>query len=89
MGYNVREVRKALLLKLEAVEDKSRRHPRYEIYDETGKLVGSTHISHGARDINDSLLTLMARQLKITTSEFRAIVVCELERLDYLRLSGQ
>lgn len=88
MGYNVREVRKALIIKLRAIENRSAKHPRYDIYDDAGMFLGATHISHGARDINDNLLTLMARQLKVRTSDFRAIIICELEREDYIRLSS-
>jgi len=88
MGYNAREVRKALVLKLEAEEDRSRKHPRYKLFDNTGAFVATTHISHGVSDINDDLLTLMARQLRIRTSEFRAIIICELGRQDYLRLAS-
>lgn len=86
MGYDVRDIRKALVIKLGAVEDRGGRHPKYQIFDDSGLYLGSTHISHGARDINNPLLKLMARELKIKTSEFIAIIICELSRDDYIRL---
>lgn len=86
MGYDVREVRKALVVKLGAWEDRSGRHPKYKVFDDRGIYLGSTHISHGTKDINNPLLRLMAAQLKIRTSEFIAIIICELERDDYIRL---
>lgn len=87
MGYSSREVRKTLVLKLKAKEDRSRKHLRYKVFDDNGTFVAATHISHGVSDINDDLLTLMARQLGIRTSELRAIIICELNRLDYLKLA--
>lgn len=86
MGYDVKDVRKALVVKLGAWEDRSRKHPKYKVFDDRGIYLGSTHISHGAKDINNSLLKLMAGQLKIRTSEFIAIIICELDRDDYIRL---
>lgn len=88
MGYRVRDVRKALCVKLKAGEDRSRRHLTYEVVDDQGVLLGQTYISHGISDINDPLLGKMARQLNIRRSDFAKLIDCELYRSDYIRLAS-
>ena len=69
--------------KLEAVEQ-PRKHIVYEVFDDDGTFLGQTHISHSGKDIDDYLLSQMARQLKITMSLFKKIVKCTKGRADYI-----
>ncbi|MCY4212178.1 MAG: hypothetical protein OXF68_00940 [Gammaproteobacteria bacterium] len=66
-------------------EDKGRDHIYYTYRTLGGaKTTASTKISHGSsRDIDISLLGLMARQCKLPISSFRRLVDCTLSREDY------
>jgi hypothetical protein len=72
--------------KLDAKEE-PRRHMTYTVYDDDGTFLGETYISHGVRDIDDNLLSLMARQLKITSSLWKNIIGCSKGRLDYISMA--
>jgi len=74
MPYDARRLASQLKSKLGAVEEPGR-HMQYKVYAE-GQLVGSTGISHGAKEIDDSLAGAMAKQLCISLSVFRGIYRC-------------
>lgn len=40
-----------------------------------------TRISHGAKEISQSLISKMARQCELTSQEFRALVECSLSEV--------
>ncbi|MBN2187546.1 MAG: hypothetical protein JW732_08915 [Dehalococcoidia bacterium] len=67
----------------------SGRHPHivYEVFDDDGTFLGQTHMSHSGKDIDDNLLNLMARQLKITMSLFKGIIKCTKGRADYINVA--
>ena len=73
--------------KLEAEEDESRPHLTYKVYDDSGVFLGETYISHSAKDIDDNLLSLMARQLKITLSLWKGIIRCSKGRSEYISMA--
>jgi hypothetical protein len=73
--------------KLEADEDGSRPHITYRVYDDSGVFLGETYISHSAKDIDDNLLSLMARQLKITLPLWKGIIGCTKGRLEYISMA--
>lgn len=73
--------------KLEAEEDDSRPHITYRIYDDDGIFLGETYMSHGAQDIDDNLLHLMAKQLKITLSLWKGIIKCSKGRSEYISVA--
>lgn len=52
------------------------------------KQVARTLISHGVRELSDSLLSLIARQMKITPVQLKKIVSGEIGRTDYYHLLG-
>jgi hypothetical protein len=64
-----------------------RRHRVY-LLEVRGKTVAQTLMSHGARELDDRLLGLVARQMGVTLSQLKALVKCTLSRDDYLRLLG-
>ncbi len=67
-----------------------RRMGRHQIYIlRTGeKQVARTLISHGVREIGDELLSLIARQMRITPVQLKKIISGELGRTDYYHLLG-
>ena len=74
--------------KLKAEEDEARPHRAYRVYDDDGTFLGETYISQGAnKDIDDYLLGLMARQLKIPLSLWKAIIKCTKGRLEYIAMA--
>jgi hypothetical protein len=72
---DARAVAQVLLGKMKGDEDRRRDHVFY-FFQVDGRVVMRTKISHGAREIADSLVGMMARQLKLSGSEFRAYVDC-------------
>lgn len=62
-----------------------RKHRIYTLQIE-GKEVARTLISHGAKEISDRMLAIMAKQMGITTSQLKAIVRGELSGEDYYQL---
>ncbi len=47
------------------------------------KTIVRTKTSHGGKDIDDNLLSLMAGQCKLTNKDFRLLIDCPLSRDDY------
>ena len=45
-----------------------------------------TKVSHGAKDISDRLLGVMARQVRLSRQQFLALVDCPLAEAEYLRI---
>lgn len=45
-----------------------------------------TKISHGKKELNDNLLALMSRQVKLTRSDFDDLINCPLTSEEYLRI---
>ena len=61
-------------------------HSRFTYYTEQGMRTGvRTMTSHGRRsaDIRDSILSLMAKQCRLSNQQFQAFVDCSLSRRDY------
>ena len=62
------DIRKALLKKMKAVEDKDRRDRFYSITDNNGRIVGVTSISQGANEplsahrVSKQVVKSLARQ---------------------------
>lgn len=73
MPFSAREVVQALSGKLQFIE--SNRAHRWFEREINGNVV-STEISHGAREIDDNLLLLMSRQIRITLPQFKEAVSC-------------
>lgn len=80
------ELRAALLRKGQAEEDTKRDHSFFFIVV-AGKKERATKLSHGERgQINNELLSLIARQMRLKREELQDFVDCTLGREDWLRL---
>lgn len=81
-------VRRALTGKTQAEEDRGRDDPYYLIRDHDGRVVGSTSISHGAKEpLGAKRIAQMARQLHLDTVEqFARLVECPLSRDEALTI---
>lgn len=59
-------------------------HNFFHYYSLAGKKTRVfTKTSHGAREISESLLSLMARQCKLSNKEFGRLIDCPLDRATY------
>jgi hypothetical protein len=78
-------VAEALLGTMQA-RTENRSHRYFYIYDDEGTRISQTHISHGRKHpIGSSLLTQMARQLRLDTArDLVDLVRCPLSREDAL-----
>lgn len=66
-------------------KNKSCDHKWLEFWND-GKLTRvKTKVSHGEKDINDSLIGLMARQTYLTSHDFRELAECTLNQEDYVQ----
>ncbi|WP_298018238.1 hypothetical protein [uncultured Parasphingopyxis sp.] len=66
-------------------------HSYYIYHDLSGrKTTKRTKLSHGTqhKDIDDSLLTVMARQIKLPKKKFLELVDCTLDQKGYEKLLG-
>jgi hypothetical protein len=65
-----------------------RRMGRHQIYILRigGRQVARTLISHGAREIGDDLMAMMARQMGMTLSQLKKIIAGKIDREEYYRL---
>jgi hypothetical protein len=59
-------------------------HHFYFLYHNGKKTVVRTKISHGEREISDKNCGHMARQMQITTPQFKEFVDCKIENKDYV-----
>lgn len=59
-------------------------HNYFHYYSKAGKKTAVfTKTSHGARELDDSLLGRMARQCKLTRADFDRLIDCPLDRDGY------
>ena len=59
-------------------------HNYFHYYSKVGKKTRVfTKTSHGSREIDDSLLGCMARQVRLTRSDFDRLIDCPLDRDAY------
>ena len=55
-----------------------------------GKEYRATKVSHGARgQIDNNILSVIARQMRLTTRELRGFVTCTVDREQWLQLWSQ
>jgi hypothetical protein len=59
-------------------------HVYYYLYVDGKKTVVRTKISHGEKEIGDNLLSLMARQVKLTKKLFGDLIDCPLTHDQYV-----
>lgn len=76
------EVEKSLTTK--GFRSKEGDHNYFHYYSKAGKkTIVFTKTSHGAREITDSLLALMAKQCKLSRADFDRLIECPLDRETY------
>ena len=84
MPVKVRQLRRMLVNKLEA-EEKTGTHLKYHVYDQDGKMVCCTIISHGVKEYSDSLIKRVYQQMNIDRKMFDGLIDCRVSREDYIR----
>ena len=76
------EVERSLVAK--GFQHKEGDHNYFNYYSMAGKKTAVfTKTSHGAREIDDSLLGRMARQCKLSRADFDQLIDCPLDRASY------
>jgi predicted RNA binding protein YcfA (HicA-like mRNA interferase family) len=82
MPKKTKQVRAALLRK--GFTEKGKRHERlvYTRLDGTKTSI-RTETSHGERELHDGLLAEMAKQVKLSRTQFDELVECPMDRARY------
>jgi hypothetical protein len=90
-SLNAGDLATCLLRKLGAVE-RSGRHRRFDVFDDQGRLVASTVMSHswrGNTSISAGMVNTIKNQLHLArTADLVDLVNCTLSREEYFRLFG-
>jgi hypothetical protein len=60
-------------------------HIHYSLYVDGVKTIVRTKISHGEKEIDDNLLSLMARQVKLNKKQFADLIDCPLSHEQYVK----
>lgn len=84
------KVRRALVHKLGCEEEADHADIRYVVYDETGRTLCYTLLSHGPKhDLRSPRVSGMARQLCLTRPEFVQLVSCTLSGKSALEIIAE
>ena len=76
------DVEKSLLAK--GFRSREGDHNYFNFYSKLGKKTAVfTKTSHGEREINDSLLSRMAKQCRLSNKDFGLLIDCPLDRDSY------
>lgn len=81
-SFNDKEVRKSLKKK-GFKEESDKDHVYYWYYNDDKVTKIKTKVSHNAQDISDPLISLMARQLHLSNTEFKNLIQCTLSKEQY------
>lgn len=71
-------------LKRKGFEERKGSHLFFILYVDGKKTCIQTMVSHGMREIGDSLISKMARQTKLNSKGFVDLVTCPLSREAYI-----
>ena len=82
--YAVRKIRSALLAK--GFQEASTHHFEYRLMVAGRKSPIFTRLSHGAREYDDRLLGLVAKEMRLRRRELDAFIECPLSYEAYLQL---
>ena len=63
-----------------------RDHHFYFLFINGRKTRIRTMISHGEREISDKNCSAMAREMKLTTSQFKEFVYCNIQNKEYVEI---
>ena len=77
-------VARTLERKLGALRSEGRKHIKFRIYDDTNTLVALTQMSRGWSDVEDNMISILARQLSIPRSFWLELCRCDHDRSAYL-----
>ena len=90
-SITVRSLVSCLTGKLDAREVRDANDPKYLVYNDDGKLVGFTKVSHGWRrnqQISAPMRSVIRRQLKLSANQQLDLLVdCTITRDEYLRIA--
>ncbi len=86
MTFPTRLVRSALLAKGFVERDGDH---EYFHFRAPGRTKTFTKISHGAREVEDNLITQMARQMRLTRKQFAEFVECTMTGEKYSELMAE
>ena len=84
MPKNARDVKSALARK--GFRLKENDHTFFHLFVDGRKTVVYAKISHGEKQIGDKLLSLMARQMRLSRREFVDLIDCALSEPGYIAL---
>ncbi len=76
----------AAALQKKGFQSRQSHHVFFHLVVDGRKTIISTKISHGEREIADSLLGMMARQIRLSRKQFNDLIDCPLSHSDYLKL---
>jgi len=87
LPQKARDVEAALLKKGFQKLDKHNPDHNYFLFFHKGlKTSILTKISHGERELRDTLCSIVAKQIRLTNSQFRDFVNCSLEHAHYVKI---
>jgi predicted RNA binding protein YcfA (HicA-like mRNA interferase family) len=72
-------------LRNKGFQESNRDHKYLIFYFEGKKTEIRTKISHGSKDIDDRLIHMMAKQLKLSKEDFLDLVKCPMSRETYIQ----
>ena len=88
MPQQARFVRRQLTGKFGFEQSEGANHEKFRLTYK-GQYVAQTMMSRGIRDISDQILGQMARQIGVTSREFRAMLECTIDRQTYIESASQ
>lgn len=77
--YSIRKVKHAFATKVTCSVDPGGKHIAYTVLDESGTAMSTTHISHGAKEIDDFLVRMMADQLRVRPRTLKGFFNCPID----------
>lgn len=83
MPAKIRDLDRMLTGKLNAESSQGHRHTRYRIFNDT-TLVATTILSRSYEEVDNSLMSSIARQLLIERKHLAALLDCTWQRQEYI-----
>lgn len=82
---NVAEIKQSLQKKGFKLDPNRKKHIYYFFYYNGEKTALNTHVSHGHNDINDHLISMMAKETKLDKPDFVKLIDCHLSEQEYIK----
>jgi hypothetical protein len=83
---STKDIRRALLKK-GFVQVKGRQHHQtFQLCVNEGEVNVRTHYSHSAGECGDDVLHLMANQLRLTRQQLNALIDCQMDHDEYVKV---